>query len=271
MKTLILQRKPIELKVLKKAAPALSHFSSLVDESTKIVDKESGRTVIVYHETNGDRVLPEIIDSLLRIKYFKDWRTGGLPTISRIFGYMPRNKIRKDFCAAASLNSEEPQALHRIWRGALLAKYYYRLFNENLFEKHMELSKKVPYEYTLRDTPFTSGIANKNNQLRYHHDAGNFKDVWSAMFVFKKDCEGGYLSIPEYDVGLRLKDKSLLLFDGQSILHGVTPINLKSPSAYRISIVYYSLLQLWKCLSPMDELSRIRKAKTEYQRKRSLS
>lgn len=89
------------------------------------------------------------------------------------------------------------------------------------------------------------------------------------MLVFKRDIVGGHLSCPEYGLGFKLKNNSLLMFDGQSILHGVTPIQKKSASAYRYSIVYYSLQQMWKCMSVDEELARIRNKKTEREIKRA--
>ena len=53
------------------------------------------------------------------------------------------------------------------------------------------------------------------------------------------------------------------MFDGQGIMHGVTPITYESPLSYRYSIVYYSLKQMWKCLTIDEELVRIRNKKTQ--------
>lgn len=88
------------------------------------------------------------------------------------------------------------------------------------------------------------------------------------MIVFKDDVEGGYLSVPEYDIGFELKNNSILLFDGQSILHGVTPIYFKSQNGHRFSIVYYSLKQMWKCLEITEEIAWARKRKTEREKLR---
>ncbi len=58
------------------------------------------------------------------------------------------------------------------------------------------------------------------------------------------------------------------MFDGQSILHGVTPINKVSPKGYRFSIVYYTLKRMWQCLEVDEELVRVRQKKTERERTR---
>jgi len=116
---------------------------------------------------------------------------------------------------------------------------------------------------------FTSGIVNENNPLKYHFDTGNFKDVFSCMVVFKNGVENGFLSLPEYDVGFQLPNNSIFLFDGQGILHGVTPITRQTPESYRYSVVYYSLKRMWQCLEIDEELARIRKKKTSRERARA--
>lgn len=241
-------------------------FDTLIKESCVAKDAE-GIPRIVYLEL--EESLSSLSGHLKNIRYDKSGRTGGLPTISRVFGYQPRVTIRRDFCAAASLNSEEPETFQQIQHAAEIAAGFYRQHNPDLYRDHCKQATTLAKEWYLPNTPFTSGIINRNNQLRYHYDSGNVKGMWSAMFVFKKGVSGGHLSCPEYNIGFELKTNSLLLFDGQAILHGVTPFTLDHPDAYRISIVYYSLLGMWKCLSPKGELARIRKVKTERETKRA--
>ena len=88
------------------------------------------------------------------------------------------------------------------------------------------------------------------------------------MVVFKKDIEGGHLIIPELVIALEVEDNTVTIFNGQDILHGVSSIEYKNASAYRYSIVYYSLEQMWKCEPLGEEIKRIRKVKTEREKKR---
>ena len=231
-----------------------------------MVEDDAGNPLIVYLEM--DENLDPLAKALRGVRYEKSGRTGGLPTISRVFGYQPRVTIRRDFCAPASLNTEAPDTYRLIKHAAQSAARKYEQFNPATYQRHLVRAREVE-AYRIPGTPFTSGIINKNNQLRYHFDSGNIKDCWSAMFVFKKEITGGFLSCPEYDVGFELRNNSLLLFDGQSILHGVTEFKLLTPNAYRISIVYYSLAGMWRCLSPEGELARIRKVKTEREKRRA--
>lgn len=268
MKILQLEKREFEQKRFD--VPSESDFKTLVKEST-IVKDDVGQTLIAYIENAFDLSL--LFASLKNIRYEETGRTNGLPTISRVFGYQPRIAIRRDFCTATKLNSESPDTFELLKQAAFTASCHYKATNPGLHQVHMEMMEKILPNWRISDgevkTPFTSGIINKNNQLRYHLDSGNFKNVWSAMFVMKGNTDGGYISIPEYDIGFELANNSLFLFDGQSILHGVTPIKMNAMDSYRISVVYYSLAGMWKCLEPKEELARIRKVKTLREEKRA--
>jgi hypothetical protein len=146
---------------------------------------------------------------------------------------------------------------------------YYEKYFPEAYQKHQEIvDDKVLGEWKIGKTPFTSGIVNKNNWLKYHFDAGNFKGVLSNMVVFKKGTSGGHLVIPSLNLALAVDDNTLTVFNGQDILHGVSEIHYDDPNGYRYSIVYYSLEQMWKCDPIDEEIVRIRKVKTEREQKR---
>jgi hypothetical protein len=77
------------------------------------------------------------------------------------------------------------------------------------------------------------------------------------------------LALPEYDLAVAVKHKSLFFFDGQGILHGVTPMRLLRPQAKRYSLVYYSMRGMWKCEPLGAELARIRRKRTEREARRA--
>lgn len=268
VKQIQIKSRNIDLKDYKLRSAVEADVTTLIKESCVLV--EDGHIKVIYldlDEFNFD-ALP-ITKALESIKYQASERTGGLKTISRIFGYAPRVTLRKDFCSATSLIKDFPTEHDLICEYAKQITDIYRSINPEVFEQHMQESKKVLKEWTIEDTPFTSGIINKNNPLKYHFDTGNFKNVFSCMLGFKKDIEGGYLSLPDYDCMLEIKNNSLLIFDGQNILHGVTPIKKRSEQAYRYTIVYYSLKAMWNCLPLNEEIIRIRKLKTDREFKRA--
>lgn len=148
-------------------------------------------------------------------------------------------------------------------------EYYNKIFPIQHEYNKKVCEEKILNEWKLEDTVFTSGIINKDSVLQYHFDIGHVSKALSAMLTLKKDVIGGDLSIPEIDTIINLKDNTLLIFDGQELLHGVTEMKKKSIKAYRITVVYYSLIQMWKCLTITDEVIRAREKRNKKEIKRA--
>jgi hypothetical protein len=265
MKTLDLKRKKLDRKDWLRREVLLSDFETIVRGDTLIT--ENGVPVLAYYELGDD--LNPFLEAVKATKFTTGPRTLGLISTSAIFGYMPRRTLRADYCSATAMARNQPAEHAVIVEHAKLAAAKYAAAFPALFAAHSaEVADKVRPEYILPGSPFTSGIINKNNQLKYHLDAGNFPNCASCMFAFKKNVAGGYLCLPEFGVALEIADRSLTIFDGQGLLHGVTPVSYQSDDAYRYSVVYYSLKQMWKCLGTAGEIDRIRKVKTDRERKR---
>ena len=261
-------RRKIDFKKFKNRHAEQTDFDELIDEPFNLY--ENGELALSY-------VIPEENLEPLRlacktIKYQTEFRQSGLKTTSRVFGYEPRKTLRKDYCSSTSLSRDFPKQNNIILKGAGIVGKNYQKANPALYDKHIaETEEKVGSDWKIHDAPFTSGIINENNPLKYHFDSGNYKNVWSGMVVFKEGITGGYLSMPEFGIGIALRDKSILYFDGQGILHGVTPIKRISKQSKRYSIVYYSLKGMWNCLPLNDEMIRIRKLRSEREERRSKS
>jgi hypothetical protein len=264
-------RLDLDYTQFKQRSAAEEDIGRVIDAPTIVYDTDDEQVSIVYLELDDPHA--EVVAALRRLEFQgpskRRTRSGGLIVgEARTFGFMPRRALRQEFCHASALAHEDPEAHRLIAAYADRVARYYQQYNPDLFAEHQKLVEKVLPEYTLEQTVFTSGIINKNNPLPYHFDAGNFKNVWSNMLVFKRDISGGYLAVPEYDVAFHLRDNTLLMFDGQNILHGVTPIRKMSAEAHRFSMVFYSLRQMWNCLPVDDEIARIRKVRTERERKK---
>lgn len=209
------------------------------------------------------RNLGNLKDALGRISYKRTFRSRGLPSTSRVFGYLPRLTIRRDFCTASAMAVENPREHSVICNQARLIDPYYRKANPAGYKRHKAMVEEMVLpDWRLPGSVFTSGIANHNNPLRYHYDAGNFKGVWSAMLVAREGVDGGGLAIPELGLCFAVPDNSLLMFNGQELLHGVTPIEGTDSGGHRYSVVFYSFEQMWRCDPLSQELDRIRNQKT---------
>jgi len=236
-------------------------YSTLITGPTIVFDDDAGVATLVYLELADD--FTGLVAALRRIDIHRRARTGGMPSTSRTFGFHPRNALRHDFCGPASLAREDAEAHAALVGFAPAIARAYALYNPALAARHERLARAVRPEWLLDGTAFTSGIVNRDSALPYHFDTGNFAGAWSAMLGFKRDVRGGYLSVPEYDLGLEVADGSLTLFDGQGLLHGVTPFAKSSPQGYRFTVVYYSLEQMWRCLPPGEEVKRIQRRRTQ--------
>lgn len=209
----------------------------------------------------------DLREPLLRLKFSKNVRANGMQSRSRVFGTLPRRPMqRADFCSWATIETDAPE-LH-----AALLKFAAQIFskysdnNPNLAKVHKGDTESLHPAYQFGC--YTSGIINFNNQLPYHFDAGNVPGRWSAMLTFKRGCQGGDLILPEINAGIRLADSSLLFFDGQRFLHGVTPFNLEE-NGHRVTVVFYTMKQIWKCLPPTEELERAQQKETARNRTRA--
>ena len=267
MRTILKKTKKVDYQDFKLRRALAEDVTELIKEPVTIVD-EKGEIKLIYDIVPFDT--SKYVEALRKIKYQESTRVSGLKTVSRIFGYAPRVTARKDFCSSTSLLNDSPEEHELIIElGQKLSEVYLNRAPQIFTGHQATADNKVRGEYRIEGTPFTSGIINKNNPLKYHFDSGNFKKVFSCMMAFKNECNGGHLALPEYDIALEIADNSVLLFDGQDILHGVTPFKLASDDGYRFTVVYYSLQRMWDCLSVTDEIARIRNRKTERERRRA--
>lgn len=261
-----LSRREIDLAQYRHRSVAADDCSLVQHESALIFDAATRELVIVYLVLNDD--CRDVETAVQRINYMEGTRASGMRSRARVFGNQPRSLPRRDFCNSASLSREDPAANEIISAYADKVATYYEQYNPDRYAKHAATTERVLPEWRLKKSPFTSGIVNRNNPLPYHFDSGNFADVWSNMLVFKRGITGGYLAVPQYDVAFALPNNSLLMFDGQGLLHGVTPFTMQDENSYRYSIVYYSLKQMWQCLPITEEVIRAqkRRADREYRR-----
>jgi hypothetical protein len=65
------------------------------------------------------------------------------------------------------------------------------------------------------------------------------------------------LHLADYDVYLAVAHGSITIFDGQSVVHGVTPLTMAKPNSYRYTCVVYSKSAMGQCSpDPADEAHR---------------
>ena len=267
MKELYLTLKEVDHKTLRKVSAKTSDVPTMITEDVIIYDKETGKPLVLYIKLKEN--LSHLRWAVKNQSYQTHRRSAGLVQSSNLFGFTPRITFRQDYCTITAMAEKYPKQ-HTIITNFIdtIYGYYEKYFPEEFAKHKEEVKERVLEDWTIGETPFTSGIVNKNNALKYHTDSGNFKGVLSNMVVLKRGVKGGHLIIPELELGLEVEDSTLVVFNGQNLIHGVSEIEYEDDNSYRYSIVYYSLESMWRCEPLEDELSRIRKIKTEREKKR---
>jgi hypothetical protein len=258
VRILNLKKRETDYRLFIRRRAAEEDCSTSVTEPCKVFDQH-GNLQLIYDQLEAET--GPLVESLRRIKYAESTRTGGLVTRSRIFGYMPRLERRqRAFCNVTSLAREHPTENAHVCQVARAISERYSLMAPERYRDHSSIvGEKVSPEWTISGSVFTSGIINKNNALSYHFDSGNFEDVFSCMLVLRQNMMGGWLCFPELDAKFLFGNKAIAMFDGQRLLHGVTPMTARDDNSYRFSIVYYSLKGMWKCLTMSEELANARR------------
>jgi len=271
MQTLVMKKQPVDARALKRQFAEESDCSRTIEGHFRLVDEDTGETVAVNMPITDEDAAEALRSAVLELK---NWtvasRGSGLKTTAKVFGYQPRNPIRqRPFCHRGVLAKEQPVVHQTICDFSVVAEKLFREANPQAYDAQRQLMlKQVKPEWRMSGTMYTSGIANNNNALGYHRDRGNFPDYWSAMAVFRKNIEGGNLIVRDYGVKIKFSDSSIFFFNGQQWWHGVTPIKKLSLDAYRYTIVYYALKEMWKCMTIEDELAYAIKTRQETELKR---
>lgn len=221
---------------------------------------QDGKLIAAYKKYEGD--LKTLLYACEAIGFSKSKRTNGMPTFTKSIGHIPRNPRRVNACQPSELLVSKP-ILHDIFvhHAQIIAGSYKKFFRKAYQHQEDDFingEKPVDSAYLIEDTPFTSGVINKDNALHYHFDNANTPDGMSCMIILKNNVNGGELALPELNIRFACQNGYMLLFDGQKYLHGVTRI-VKARGGYRYTVVYYNNRGMSLCLPPTEEYLRYKK------------
>ena len=240
-----------------------------------------GEVAIVYGNLGKDYMTVRSIlgsinyESNTRMSLIKKDKDGRMDRKNAIrtndisFGYRPSNYYRGLCAGAMPFNTRYPNWYKALCAlgGDLLGKY--KQYGWEKYGEHCTtLFNEIDPEWRIDGTPFTQGIINGNFALPYHYDAKNFPGNWSCMAVLTNQSKGGSLVIPSLDLEIKLGDGTFLLFDGQAIMHGVTPIKLTHTTSYRYSVVYYSVIRMRGLGTQREEMDKFNDRQTAISRKK---
>jgi len=239
-------------------------------DAVKLIDADTGGVVAVQHLL-GDEALDDqrLLARWLRLGIKWDAGSGarlsGIAATNRAFGFLEPRPLRQQWVVSRSALSRDHAELDAILRR--FANVCWSVFVDHApkeAEQHLGLvSDSVHPDWLLAGVPWTSGIINHTNVLPYHRDSGNVKNAWSAMLTLREGVGGGGLHLPEYDATLGTPNGSIVIFNGQDVWHGVTPIESSGPRSYRFTLVWYTKAGIAGKGSAKEEIERARRRRTE--------
>lgn len=237
----------------------------------------NGELVLVYGElTNKDFDFTGMESILRKMKFSKNRRLTQLRnktevenTYDRNFGFNPPNAVFNTSAGPCILNGENPQAYHRLSELGKYLNLVYKKVNPKRHAVHQQfVDEKIKNYWTMPNTVFTQGVVNNANQLGYHFDRDNIPGGWSCMVYLKCGTYGGNLAVPGFGAKLMCHDRTFMMFDGQSLMHGVTPIKKSIESGYRYSIVYYARESMVGLGTAAEELERAKQIELKKHQRR---
>lgn len=234
----------------------------VIDGPATIVDRDSGEVVAV-HWLGAAAISTKMIDALQNIKWDDPplkkannaGRLSGLHVAHRVFGFTPPQPMRKRYgCSRSRFDTDYPETMDLVHDFALLAEWVFRTFAPDVHETTgASVRDGINDPWRIAGTLWTSGIINNTAALPMHKDSGNIAGSWSAMLGCRRQMDGGLLYLADYDCYLTIPHGSISIFDGQSVTHGVTPLQPMGPDAQRYTLVCYAKNTMKACAPTIAE------------------
>ncbi|WP_113660971.1 hypothetical protein [Pedobacter nanyangensis] len=246
-----------EMKVYSRSQAMEAHITKDLIDHSCLVELE-GAPPILYIEDQHPALeqLPLLIN---KVTFNASNRAANKGQKSILFGAV-NGKINKlGFCTQGALYSNNPELDYILCNDFAIA--FDNILRDKLPQRHkvgkvLIDKQNLHSQYRFCKTNYTSGIINVDSAFNYHVDDFNLDNTYSSMVVFKRDMIGGHLIFPEYGIGFKLNNQSLIHFCGKKLLHGVSPIEKLDEGGYRISVVYYASKDLNHCLPYEQELNK---------------
>jgi len=254
-------------------APPPGDDSWIIDRDVAIVDADTGEVVVLYVDCAAD-LATDLAAALRPVEWDRDvygsvsttTRLSGIAITHRTFGYAPPSPMRRRWgCSRSQFNVEYPDAMTVLAEFCRVSEHVFRTQATEVYNRTAEsiVKTQIPDAWRIAGTPWTSGIINKTATLPYHRDQANIPKSWSAMLGCRRGVEGGLLHLADYDVYLPINHGSITIFDGQSVVHGVSPITSITPAGWRYTVVTYAKSMMRHCCpDPKGEVKRAALAAT---------
>lgn len=255
-------------------APDPPDGALVIDRDVSIVDAVTKQVVGVYVTCASD-IATNLAADLRHVDFDSApfmrspstaARLSGISAASRTFGYQPPVPMRRRYgCSRSQFNAQHPEAAEHLAEFCRVAERAMRTYAEDVYATTADQVRKgIPNAWLIAGTPWSSGIINKTASLPYHTDKANIPNSWSAMLGARRNIEGGLLHLADYDAWFTISHGSIIIFDGQSVTHGVSPFHPSGPNPWRYTCVVYAKQGMKVCCGdPKEEAKRAARAATD--------
>jgi len=179
--------------------------------------------------------------------------------LNGLLGYMDRT-VMMPYCRKTAYTKNEFEKFKKAIPFIKEVDDKYKELIPEKWEIQNQYAKATDNNYVIEGTTFTTVTVNKDFQTAVHKDVGDLKKGFGNLSCYKtKGSKGGHFVLPEYKIAFDLGSTDLLLVDVHK-WHGNTPIINETEEDERISFVMYYREKTIKCLSPSDELKRVKRA-----------
>lgn len=234
----------------RKIVPKLKHTSKLLLPDTMYTDS-NGRPLVMYTNISQWDEIKNLTKAAITTNAKASTRTSGAKTRSSVFGYMPRNPLRYNYCRKTIATKNEKinwQILVDFAKNKLMPFYIQNFY----LDVEQKMQEKILADWKIDDTVFTTISINFNQLIKTHTDSFNTKGSLSNVLILKENAVGGELYLPEYDAYIPQNHGDMTVFRGEEILHGVCECDISK--GWRASLVFYQLEQLQHCYPYIKEI-----------------
>jgi hypothetical protein len=195
-------------------------------------------------------------------------RTYGNSVKSSVIGNSGRD-ANNPWARQSSWNADFPYDYERVVPILQRIDQAFKLALPQRYAIQHEYVSRIPKEFRIADTVFTTVTVNANFRTALHRDDGNLRQGFSNLLVLcnGKRYEGGHLILPEFGAEVALKPRDLLFVQNDEYLHSNTPITHRDAGATRMSLVCYVRESFLFSGTPAYE--NLRREFVSYQRKLS--
>lgn len=173
---------------------------------------------------------------------------------SGIVGHFERT-ARMPYAHSCAWNQKHPDKFAHLFPLVSRVNDLYKINAGERWHAQNEVAHRTNPAWLIAGSVFTTLTINKNFRTACHKDAGDLPQGFGCISVIKEGLyKGGYLTFPNFGVGVDLQMGDLLLFDPHEF-HGNTQLIKLTPETQRCSIVYYYREMLQYCQSPTEELA----------------